>query len=679
MAFQRPAIHVYQKLVTTTASASTPFFELCVVGPSYQVVTEKKFPDYKATDAYETVYTDQIAGTVIDKDSVSLTFKDAYVKIWPTTNVYEYSADVSSKGALTTVEVKTTDMPSYSFITAGAKIGDRINVKYTDTTGTTARVTEYVSFIQAIDASGGVITLKRNVPLPTASEVATVSIERPVGEDFAVPSAALTLTTSKLTLSSGSITATISGTTYTVTRATVYGAYRAIRKYLGGDFIQISSMTDVRAKLGDVDPKNPLATACGVVLSNASVSFKVLPVATDDNNGYLAALDLLSTSEKVYVIVPLTQDKDVISAYVNHCTEMSTPEKSKWRIVYGNMEMPETKVMIDLNDGELDQGAPFVPASGTMDAIPATNYIKDIANGMFITNNCRIGDYIDVYDVTSVAGAKGAYMYSMKIKDILNDTVCELYDDTYIKTSEGYEISSTKPTTVITGRTPMTYEVVRVLSPQGIADEMVSIATSFKNKRFRLVQPDTVLMNINSVDYVMPGYYLAVAYGAMRAGFPPHQGFTTLGVGGIKRIFRSNKFFKDTQLDEMAGGGIFWVVQDEPEALPYCIYQTTTDTTQLETIEDSIVATIDFASKFYKDNLKAVLGRFNVNEISTKYVSSVIKDVTDKMLRMSYPYIGSIILSGQLKTITTSADKIIPTVVIKVPFPVNAVDLYLEV
>jgi hypothetical protein len=358
---------------------------------------------------------------------------------------------------------------------------------------------------------------------------------------------------------------------------------------------------------------------------------------------------------------------------------MSTPEKSKWRVIYANLRMPQTKVMVERNDGELDPGTPYQPGVGSLQPIPATNYLKDIANGAFVTNSVRTGDYIDVYAATAVDGTMGVYMYSLKVKEILNDTVCETYSDRYIKNSEGYSISSASPTIAVSTSTPVSYEVTRVLTPAGISEAMVDIAKSFKNKRVRLVQPDVVMLNINNVDYVMPGYYLCVAYGAMRAGFPPHQGFTTLGVGGIKRIFRSNKYFTDAQLDEMAGGGIFWVVQDEVDALPYCIYQTTTDTTQLETIEDSVVATIDFASKFYKDNLKAVLGRFNVNEISIKYVSAVIKDVTDKMLRMNYPYIGSIIISGQLKTITTSADKIIPTVVIKVPFPVNAVDLYLEV
>lgn len=680
MPFTRPAIHVYQKLVSTTPSTSTPFFELCVVGPSYQVVRDAVFPAYSASELYESVYVDQTPGTTVDVSSVSMMLKDAFIKIWPTTNVLTKEVDVVMSGALTTVQVKSADFPAYSFGSAFVQVGDVVKLTYTDATVSPATVTKYTSYVQDVNNVGDVITLKRNVPTPTASETVTMSIERPVGKDITVPTSLLTITKDKLSVgSTGTLSATIGTSTYTITTANVRVNYRALRTYLSGDFVQIKTMNDATANLGDIDIGNPLATACGVVLSNANISFKVLPIETDDNAGYIKALDILSTSEKVYVIVPLTQDKDVISAYANHNSNMSLPEKSKWRIMYANLRMPQSKVLVDRNDGELAKGAPAQAASGTMPAIPATNYIKDIGNGAFMTNGAKVGDYIDVYAPANANGSLGAYKYSLKIKEVLNDTVCELYSNRYVKTDEGYELDANNATVAIATDTPISYEVNRILSPQGIADAMVDIAKSFKNKRVRIVQPDVVMLSINSVDYIVPGYYLCVAFGAMRAGFPPHQGFTTLGVGGIKRIFRSNKFFNDDQLDQMAGGGIFWVVQDEPEALPYCIYQTTTDTTQLETIEDSVVATIDFASKFYKDNLKSVLGRFNVNEISQKYVEAVIKDITDKMLRMSYPYIGSIILSGSLKSMTTQADKIIPIVSIKVPFPVNAVDLYLEV
>jgi hypothetical protein len=129
----------------------------------------------------------------------------------------------------------------------------------------------------------------------------------------------------------------------------------------------------------------------------------------------------------------------------------------------------------------------------------------------------------------------------------------------------------------------------------------------------------------------------------------------------------------------MAGNGVFWVAQDEPEELPYVLYQTTTDTTQLETAEDSIVAVIDYASKYYKDNLKPVLGRYNVNSISVNYVKAVINSCSDDMVSTNYQYIGPILTSATLVSVETVADKIRPTIHIEVPYPVNGVDVILTI
>ena len=669
MTFTRPAIHVYQELVSTSVSTASPFFELCLVGPSYQVVKEAQASNYSAETAYTSAFVNKTSGTTVKTDSLVMTMKEAKAKIWPEGATLKNAVTVDNTGAVTKMVVPLADQETKKFSTAGVAVGDIVYISYT----VDAVTTSFTSYVQEVNVDGVTVTLKRNLVSPAEGATISASIERAIATSLAVDTSLFTVSEANEhdieQKTAASVVTTVGGVSRIVTSAKVYLSYKALRTYLSGDFVDITTSSDVVANLGAADVDNPLATACAVVLGNTSVSFKVLPIETDDNEGYIKALDILSTTEKVYAIVPLTQDKTVVSAYAAHCTAQSLPEKSRWRICYANLAMPTTKVLVETNDGTLAKGA---TAAGDN---PATNYVKDIANGAFVTNAVVVGDFIDVY----TTGATPTYQYSLKVMNVQNDTVVETYVDRYVKTDEGYTPDTTTPTQVIAVDTEVQYEVCRVLSTAGIAEEMVSIAASFANKRLRLVEPDTVLMTINGIDYIMPGYYLCAAYGAMRAGLPPHQGFTNLGVGGIKRIYRSNKMFKDTQLDEMAGGGIFWVVQDSVDAQPYCIYQTTTDTTQLETIEDSVVATIDYCSKYYKDNLKAVIGKFNVNNISVKYVTTVINDITDKLTRATYPYIGSVLISGTLKSVETKADKIIPTVTIEVPFPVNAVDLYLEV
>ena len=329
--------------------------------------------------------------------------------------------------------------------------------------------------------------------------------------------------------------------------------------------------------------------------------------------------------------------------------------------MYANMPMPTTKVMVEYNDGSI-----------VYDAEVNEYYLKDVANGMFVTNITRPTDFIDIYDENN------AYEYSLQITEVLNDSVAVVSAVKWVRTGEGY-VESEEGRINFIKDVNVKYEVVRVLDTQGMAEAISEVAQSFRNKRLRYVQPDQIMLNVNSVDELVGGEYLCIALAAMRAGFPPHQGFSTMGISGIKRVLRSNKLFNEEQLAEMAGNGVFWVAQDEPEELPYVLYQTTTDTTQLETAEDSIVAVIDYASKYYKDNLKPVLGRYNVNSISVNYVKAVINSCSDDMVSTNYQYIGPILTSATLVSVETIADKIRPTIHIEVPYPVNGVDVVLTI
>ena len=679
MAWTRPAIRVFQEYLQNTPSTITPFFELCVVGPAYLVVRDKQIKnedslinkDYMASVDFKCGYPDIVPGCAVDLPFTEAYLEDAYVKIWP--------AFVTGADALTaSVVIDNSERVSKlcmdpaatisNFKKAGVEVGDIIYVKVGNKVVSTT-VNNYIDV--------NTMYLSKNVPTPQGNVGNTFSCEvtiiRPVHGKVQLAvnpqvgvlggvTNGLIATTEELELK-GTLTTTVDTVTYRIYSGKPYVTYRALRSYLASDFVQIRTQKEADGVIGTIDVANPLAIAVEKVFANASVPFKVLPVVSDDKTGYLKALDLLSTNEKVYVIVPLTQNTEIIQAYASHVKAMRMPEKSKWRIMYCNLRMPNNKVVIEDNDGVLSRIAG-----------EDTCCLIDQADGKFGTKNAAIGDYVDIYDALT-----RTYQFSLMITSILNDSVAVMGLQKYILYKEGYD-PMTGPNAILTPQdTAVRYAVTRKLSTYGIAQEMVNVAKSFSNRGVRIVESDEVVTSINGVDYILPGYYLAVAYGALRAGFPPHQGFTTLGISGFKQIRRSNKFFTDDDLDLMAGGGIFVVVQDSVDSLPYCIYQTTTDLTDLKSKEDSIVATVDFASMYYRDNLKAVLGKFNVNEISQEFVRNVINDVTRKMKRMTYPYIGALLIEGKLVKMTTDVDKILPVVKIDVPFPVNGVDLYLQV
>jgi hypothetical protein len=630
--------------------------QLCVVGPVYQVETDVPVADFALSDEdYTTAYLNQTLGSVVDTSSVNIKMSDVYVKVWPADDGVNYrSATVNNDGPIT----KVTGDQEGDFATATIQVDDYIDLTYTD--GDT--VLTYSSAIQEVSSDGKTLTLKRNLPSPDGGATVTAVVKRPTKEDAIIESQFITANEDAVTIKKGvKVSTAVTDTAAQVVSATVYLSYRALRRDIANDFLTITSQSNAKAKIGSVNINNPMSVAASLIASAVSdMSYRILPIETDDANGYRQALDILSTNEDIYVIVPLTNDKDVVSAYASHCTTLSEPEKSKWRIMYASQEMPSTKVMVEINDGQLVKGSTDTEC-----------YIKDTANGMFVTNNARVTDFVDIYN------ASNSYQYSLQIIEVLNESVVTCSTTKWMRTSEGYSELEDKVT--VASQEAVKYEVVRVLDTQGVADAISGIADSFKNKRLRLVYPDTIMLNINSVSEMVPSYYLCVTLGAMRAGYPPHQGFSTIGLSGISRVLRANNMFSDDQLADMAGNGVFWVVQDTPEELPYVLYQTTTDNTQLETAEDSCVAVVDYASRYLKINLKNVLGRYNVNTISVNYVKTVINSVLDDMTSTSYQYIGPILTGAELLSVETEGDKIKPTVHIEIPYPVNGVDVTLQV
>ena len=80
--FRTPSVRVYQELLTTNPSITTPFFDLCIVGPVYQVEENVKVNDYTlSTENYTSKYVNKMLGSIIDPASVSISLSDVYVKV----------------------------------------------------------------------------------------------------------------------------------------------------------------------------------------------------------------------------------------------------------------------------------------------------------------------------------------------------------------------------------------------------------------------------------------------------------------------------------------------------------------------------------------------------------------------------------------------------------------------
>ena len=84
MAFRVPSVIVYQEFLTSTPTVTAPFFDLCIVGPCYQVIEKTECAKFVASaNKYKSSYPGLRADANIDKDFTAVRLSNIYVKIWP--------------------------------------------------------------------------------------------------------------------------------------------------------------------------------------------------------------------------------------------------------------------------------------------------------------------------------------------------------------------------------------------------------------------------------------------------------------------------------------------------------------------------------------------------------------------------------------------------------------------
>lgn len=442
--------------------------------------------------------------------------------------------------------------------------------------------------------------------------------------------------------------------------------YKALRTVNTAEVLDIESLDEIQGRLGVIDVRNPLAVAASIALQNTISRVRTFAVDEDNSQGYLEVLDRIQDTDEIYAIVPLTQDTTVASAYKSHVDSMSSAEEGKWRRLFWSPVLIKEKTVQQLS-GTGD----FQYANST-----TTLTMEDTTNGTFITSNIVPGDYIHVED-EDTQGNPQTHAGVYKVIEVISEQKLKLENITYTGTagSGSYTAGAAYSSDFLD--VSIDYRVFRILDKTGIADAMGDLALSYKDSRVHQVLSDQIEITLSDDDHTVPGYYLCAAIGGMVAGAPPHQGFTNLGIAGIKKLYNSNKYFNETQLNKMAEQGVYIVVQDVAGSLPYSRHQMSTDTTTLELQELSIGKNVDFISYFFKRRLKRILGVYNITPSTLALVATICNAIIVYLQEDSLPKIGAPLLKTSeivsIEQSDTFKDQINAVLDIDVPFPVNKI------
>ncbi len=449
---------------------------------------------------------------------------------------------------------------------------------------------------------------------------------------------------------------------------TVLITYDADRTDLTGKLTQVESLDDLATKAGPPVPENPLSFGAFWALQNTDTTVFLTGLNADTLTDHVSALDFLG-NEEVYSLVPLTQDTATHQLYAAHVTERSAATAKKERIAWINRQLfIQTTKILDA-DG--------TSAVATNNTSPTADSFVD-SGADFTTDGIVAGDEI-TFTYTPSGGVETTQ--TIRVLDRSNSTTILLVDGLPSAFFTDWAAGSAK-----------TYTIKSVpLDKFQQAEFLADYSKAFANRRVYNVWPDLVELTytddtqesdfltqdeLNGIGTpltgnftgVFPAYYLASMYGGLVAGQDPQQPFTNLPITGATGLRNSNRYFTETQLDIIATGGTYIVIQEAEDGPVSSRHQLSTDVTIIEKRELSITKNVDFIAKFKRNSLKEYIGKFNITQVYLEQLRVVNDSLTKKLIDD-----GNLLSAETLRLEQSedASDEIILDEDILVPFPAN--------
>lgn len=435
-----------------------------------------------------------------------------------------------------------------------------------------------------------------------------------------------------------------------VVTADVYFAYNALRTDLAGTVNEFTSINDVEGILGfNLTDSNPLGLGLQIALANTTGRIFGIGIATDDLTGHQTAMTLLE-NQRMYCLVPLTQNQSILASYKTHVDQMSTPANASWRVVLANTAIPTTIAV-----GQYS--STFVNSNGGNNTVVFGSgvYTLTASNATFVSDGVVPGDVVTITASTPSTDV-GTHVVSQVVSN-----------------QQLIIVASAAATAV-------SYYVTRNMTKAQQASSVAAVSAQFNDNRVVHVQPDTAGVLVNGVVKYLPGYYLCAGVGGMTSGFPVQQGFTNIGIAGISDLKNSNYYFGKADLNTMAASGTFIFVQATQGGIPYVRHELTTNISVLQYREFLVVKNWDFLSYYYRDKLTPFVGTWNITKETLNTLRQTIVASSELLLTQKLPKIGAPLLSYNIQLLEQdkfNQDTVNCNLLITVVYPLNYMNLYL--
>ena len=423
----------------------------------------------------------------------------------------------------------------------------------------------------------------------------------------------------------------------TQARAPVYLSYTAIRKDLSASarnasLIRVDNQTQLESFMSPVDTTNPLALGMFFALVNAP-GIQITGLGVDAANdsepygtveAYTKAAEFLESFE-VYAIAPLTHSSSVGSLFKTHVDFMSAPSQKGERISLFNPEQPVNALDTLVGSGAdgnttgisgltFDTGIPNISALLLNQGVNPIGAIAT-ASGVFLD----IGDGKN-YSISGVSGS----IVTIRTTGFPPGT----NDDNFYSTTALN--APPLPAQLIQRTFAVRIRGAALVNPDGSIDKNAIAAAysamgqAYGDRRLWMTAPDQCAATIGGIEQILQGFYMNAGIAGMIGQQPPQQSFTNFPMSGYTRVIGSTNYFTESQMNIMAAGGTYLIVQDAASAPLIARMALTTDLTSVETRTDSITKVVDFTAKFLRRGLKNFIGRFNITQAFLDQLGTVI-------------------------------------------------------
>jgi len=446
--------------------------------------------------------------------------------------------------------------------------------------------------------------------------------------------------------------------------ASMYVEYLAWLQELTGDVFTIADIAELDDAIsGPLHPDNPLKWAVHRALLNSNgTPVKYTAVADPDSfSAWSDVLEVLVGRDDIYNLVPLTYDPQVLLSFAGHVKAQASPENGRWRACFLGLQAKTTRVVSA--KANTDNGLEILATIADDPDLTGTQYtfveVKS-GNGNFLTQGVRPGDILRTNFGTDATGT----------------TYDEYYVDRII--SEETLVLADGPLAPVSISSGQKIEIWHPLSKNETAQDVAQQAAVYSDSRVVAVWPDKVA----SGGTWMPGYHVCAALAGLRSGVPPHAPLTNTELIGFDDLARSSVYFNTTQLNTLAGAGV-WIVTQSPTGQVYTRHGRTTDVTSINSVEESVRTNVDSMSYVFLNRLSPFIGRMNV----TPSALSILKIEIEQIIGFlkSSPFearLGPQLIDAdivQLRPHLLLKDRVVAIVNITIPYPLNNLEVHLVV